>query len=99
MVRLSETKKETNGIKTWICNRDKLAVYDTSGEKFKLSHFTSESMSLPFYDLENLSHVKLYGIFFLAPTNPIFYLEKKFGKTWVKINQEQFIWKKINFYE
>ena len=96
---LAFRKQEINGVKTWICDEDKLAVYNTSGEKFKLSHFTSKSMSLPLNDLENLCHIKLYGKSFLAPANPALYLEKKFGKTWVKINKEQFVWKNINFYE
>ena len=46
--------------------------------------------------LDRLITVEAYGKKFLAPPNPVIYLEKKYGKNWRTPNKKQFFWNKKN---
>ncbi len=46
--------------------------------------------------LQKLISTKLYGRYFLSPSNPEFYLKQKYGNNWKTPDKKQFLWKKIN---
>jgi len=58
---------------------------------------SGNGITFPITDLENLVPIKLYGKFFLSPSNPSAYLEKKYGKNWRKPDKKQFFWNKNKF--
>ena len=51
-------------------------------------------VTFPINDLQHLIPIKIYGKFFLAPSNPEIYLEKKYGKNWKKPDKKQYYWNK-----
>ena len=85
-----------NEKEVWLNEQDKNYLHVDDNEKEKNIKITPKINTFPKKDLEDLIPVKLYGRYFLAPSNSNLYLEQKYGKNWKIPDKKQYVWKKIN---